>query len=46
MYLLIRVKELEEQIEKLTGELNENKTQIATWEKSIETMTAKNNVQF
>ncbi|XP_046847485.1 intracellular protein transport protein USO1-like isoform X2 [Xenia sp. Carnegie-2017] len=38
-----KVKELEEQIEKLTGELNENKTQIATWEKSIETMTAKNN---
>jgi peptidoglycan hydrolase CwlO-like protein len=38
------VKSLEEEIEKLTGQLNEKKEQITTWEKSIETMKGKNNV--
>ena len=43
MPYLFRVKSLEEEIEKLTGQLNEKKEQIATWEKSIETMKTKNN---
>ncbi|CAB4030899.1 Hypothetical predicted protein [Paramuricea clavata] len=38
-----KVKGLEEEIEKLNGQLDEKKEQIATWEKSIETMKAKNN---
>ena len=44
MLCLYRVKSLEEEIEKLTGQLNEKKEQITTWEKSIETMKGKNNV--
>ena len=43
---LFRVKNLEEEIEKLTGQLNEKKEQITTWEKSIETMKSKNNVSI
>jgi peptidoglycan hydrolase CwlO-like protein len=42
--VFFRVKGLEEEIEKLNGQLDEKKEQIATWEKSIETMKAKNNV--
>ena len=35
---------MEEEIEKLNNQLNEKKEQVASWEKSIENMKAKNNV--
>jgi chromosome segregation ATPase len=42
--VFFRVKSLEEEIEKLNNQLNEKKEQVASWEKSIENMKAKNNV--
>ena len=35
---------MEEEIEKLTGQLNERKEEMAASEKSIESLKAKNNV--
>lgn len=44
--IFLRVKSLEEDIEKLSGQLNEKKEQIESMEKSIETMKKKNNVSL